>query len=169
LLIDLDKPTTQRRFAKIIGVSEAAVSQMVARGLLDKDQSLGAWLLSYCEDIREKAAGRAAVGDLDLATERAALARASREKIDLQNAVTRKQLAPVSLIEEVLARAGARVAGVLDAVPGTIKRRFPDLPAEVRMVIKTEVAKARNIAAHMSPDDLVEDDDAVEKMAEGAD
>jgi terminase small subunit / prophage DNA-packing protein len=168
-LIDLEKPTSQRRFAQIIGVSEAAVSQMVARGLLEKEQTLGQWLLAYCEDMREKAAGRAAAGDLDLATERAALARASREKIDLQNAVTRRELAPVSVLEEVLAKAGARIAGVLDAVPGAIKRRAPELPAEIRMVITTELAKARNIAADLSLDDLVEDDAAVEKMAEGSD
>jgi terminase small subunit / prophage DNA-packing protein len=161
---------TQKEIAEHLDLDQSQVSRLCAEMGIDwKAAGMGEIRVLYIRKLREQAAGRATTGDLDLASERAALARASREKIDLQNAVTRKQLAPVSLIEEVLARAGARVAGVLDAVPGTIKRRFPDLPAEVRMVIKTEVAKARNIAAHMSPDDLVEDDDAVEKMAEGAD
>jgi phage terminase Nu1 subunit (DNA packaging protein) len=55
--------------------------------------------VAYIRRLREQAAGRAAVGDLDLAGERAALAKAQRERIEMQNAVTRGELAPVVLQE----------------------------------------------------------------------
>ena len=103
--------------------------------------------VAYITELREQAAGRAAAGDLDLATERAGLARAQREKIEMQNAVTRRELAPVALLEEVLAKAGSRVAGILDAIPGMIKRRVAGLSSNDIELIAVEVARARNIAA----------------------
>ncbi|KFB74349.1 MAG: Phage DNA packaging protein Nu1 [Candidatus Accumulibacter phosphatis] len=91
---------------------------------------------------------------MDLATERALLARAQRERIDLANAVTRRELAPVILIEQVLARAGSKVAGILDGIPGMIKRRVDTLSGSDLALIAAEIARARNVAAAVSLDDL---------------
>jgi terminase small subunit / prophage DNA-packing protein len=160
-LISLDEQTTQRRFALLVGVSEKTVSLLLDRGVLARDATLGEWLRAYCAHMREKAAERAACGDLDLATERAALARSMREKIDMQNLQTRRRFAPPRVLDAVLAATGRRVAGVLDCAHLEIARRMPDLPAEARAVIKTEIAKARDIAAGMSLRML--DDDAADE------
>ncbi len=149
---------TQKAFGEMVGVSQPAVSDLVARGVLKAGDSAGAWLLSYCGNLREVAAGRVASGDLDLAAERARLARAQADKIEMQNAERRRELAPAYLIEEVLAKAGAKVAGILDAIPGAIKRRELNLSAESVKVIQTEIAKARNMAAAVSLDDLADDE-----------
>ncbi|WP_349609122.1 terminase small subunit [Cupriavidus sp. DF5525] len=112
-------------------------------------------LLAYCSHLRETAAGRASEEEgLDLVTERARLAKEQADRIALQNEVTRRELAPVHLIEQVLSQAGARVAGILEAIPGMLKRRLPSLSADDVELITREVAKARNIAAAVTLDDL---------------
>ena len=139
-------------------MSQQAASQWLERLGIDwKTAFLDEIREAYITELREQAAGRAASGDLDLATERAGLAKAQREKIEMQNAVTRRELAPVVLIEEVLAKAGGRVAGILDAIPGMIKRRVSGLSSNDIELIAVEVARARNIAAAVSLNDLNEE------------
>ncbi|WP_211160133.1 terminase small subunit [Aromatoleum aromaticum] len=136
------------------------MSDLLARGVLTADGSGGQWLHDYCAHLREIAAGRATNGDLDLAGERARLAKEQADKVAMQNAVTRGELAPVGLIEEVLAKAGARAAKILDTIPGTIRRREPSLSADTIATIARDIAKVRNIAASVSLADLREDDQA---------
>nr|WP_299067004.1 terminase small subunit [Accumulibacter sp.] len=112
--------------------------------------------IGYIRHLREIAAGRATDGSLDLATERAMLARSQRERIDLANAVTRRELAPVVLIEQVLAKAGSKVAGILDGIPGMIKRRVATLTSAEIALITAEIARARNIAAAIRLEDLAD-------------
>lgn len=157
-MIDLSKEAKQKDFAKVIGVSAAAVSGMVDAGIIQAGETLGQWILSYTSHLRERAAGRAGSGDLDLVAERAALARAQRDKIEMQNAVTRGELAPVMLIEQVLTKAAAKCAGVLDAIPGMVRRRVPKLESAEIDLIAGEVAKARNTIAALSLDDLLDEE-----------
>lgn len=148
----------QQVIAEHLDLSQGAVSQWMDRLGIDwRTATLDDIRVRYIRELREQAAGRAAAGDLDLATERAGLARAQREKIEMQNAVTRRELAPAVLIEEVLAKAGGKVAGILDAIPGALRRRLPGLPTELIDLVRVEVAKARNIAAAVSLDDLRDD------------
>jgi len=138
-----------------LDLSQAAVSALMAELGIDwKAASLNEIRVAYIRRLREQAAGRAAVGDLDLAGERAALAKAQRERIEMQNAVTRGELAPVVLIEEVLTKAASKTAGILDAIPGMVRRRVPQLTADDIDLIAGEVAKARNMVAAMSLADL---------------
>ena len=157
-MIDLSVIVTQKQFGEMVGISQPAVSDLLMRGVLADGATAGDWLLDYCRNLREHAAGRAASGDLDLAAERAALARAQREKIEMQNAVTRGELTPTVLLEQVLARAAAKIAGVLDAIPGMVRRRVPTLTADDADLIAGEVAKVRNTVAVMSLADLSIDD-----------
>ncbi len=146
---------TQQEIAEHLDLSQPAVSQLMEQLGIDwKTESLADIRIIYIRRLREQAAGRAALGDLDLAGERAALAKAQRERIEMQNAVTRKELAPVSLIEEVLTRAASKVAGILDAIPGMVRRRVPTLNADEIELISGEVAKARNTVAAISLSDL---------------
>jgi phage terminase Nu1 subunit (DNA packaging protein) len=151
---ELAEHFTQQQFADVVGITQQRVSSLFSRGILGPDMTLQEGIAAYCASLREQAAGRAAEGDLNLAAERARLARAQREKIEMQNAVKRRELAPLSLLEETLAKAGAKVAGVLDAIPGMLRRRNPDLTAADLDVIAKEIAAARNVAAAISIDDL---------------
>lgn len=157
-MIDLDKKLTQARFAQLVGVTQPAVSSLIARGVIAAGDTAGNWLLSYCGHLREEAAGRAASDGLDLASERARLAAAQADKLEMELAVTRAELAPVVVIEQVLVRAGVKVAAVLDAVPDTLKRQLPDLSDDQVDIIRREIARARNAVAVLSLEDIEEAD-----------
>ena len=154
---------TQQGIAEHLDLSQGQVSRWLDQLGIDwKLASLDEIRVAYIRELREQAAGRAAAGDLDLATERAGLAKAQREKIEMQNAVTRRELAPVVLIEEVLAKAGAKVAGILDAIPGMLKRRCAGLTSGDIDLVAAEIARARNMAATVSLDDLCDEAPTVE-------
>lgn len=157
---------TQAAFGQLVGVSQQAIGNLVGRGVIDSSMTGQAMLHAYCSHLRETAAGRQAGGDLDLVAERAMLAKAQRERIEMQNGVTRGELAPVVLIEEVLSKAGSRIGGIFDAIPGAVKRRVPSLSSEEIGNIEKEIAKARNIVAAISLDDLREPDEDAEPVAQ---
>ncbi len=164
----------QQEIADHLDMSQQAVSQWLDKLGIDwKSATLDDIRVAYIRSLREQAAGRIASGDLDLATERAGLAKAQRERIEMQNAVTRRELAPVILIEEVLAKAGSKVAGILDAIPGMIKRRVSTITSADLELIAGEVARARNIAAAISLEDLADEaqagDDGITAFTEASD
>lgn len=171
-MIDQQARMSQAAFGDLVGISQPAVSDLVTRGVITAGEPASVWLKQYCRHLREQAAGRQAAGELDLATERAALARAQREKVEMQNAVTRRELAPVALLEQVLSKVGRQIAGILEAIPVQLKRRS-ELSSEDLDFITREVVKARNQAAGISLADLAEDDDArdtdTEDVAHGLD
>lgn len=145
----------QQDIADHLDLSQGAVSQWMDRlGIDYRNAPLDDIRVAYIRELREQAAGRLTAGDLDLAEERAKLARAQREKIEMQNAVMRRELAPVVLIEEVLAKAGSKVAGILDTIPGMLKRRCAALTSADIDLVALEVARARNLAAAVSLSDL---------------
>lgn len=151
----LDKRITQTEFGALVGVSRQAIGDLVKRGVLDMSEPASKCLVKYCAHLREVAAGRSSGDDdLDLVTERARLASEQADKIAMQNAVTRQELAPVHVVEDVLAKAGAKVAGILDTIPGIIQRRVPSLRATDIDLIRREIAKARNVAAAVNIGDL---------------
>src|SRR5471032_3329577 len=163
--MNLNGPATQSAFGDLVGISQQAVSDLIKRDVLAVGQPALTWLHAYCAHLREQAAGRAAAGDLDLAAERAALARAQRERIEMQNAETRRESAPVVLLELAVASIGRKIAAVLEAIPIKIKRRSKNLSAEDIEIITAEIVKARNIAALAQFD--MEDPDGSKRDNEG--
>ena len=147
----------QSEVADHLDLSARSVRELETKLPLPPDYTLSAFRVAYIRHLREVAAGRASTGDLDLATERAGLAKEQKERVAMQNAVTRRELAPVILLEQVLARAGSKVAGILDGIPGMIKRRVASLTAADIAMISAEIARARNIAAAVRLEDLQED------------
>jgi phage terminase Nu1 subunit (DNA packaging protein) len=143
-VVDLGNTTTQKEFSELIGVSEAAVSGMISRGVIKIGQPLGEWLIGYCTHIREQAAGRAAKGDLDLATERAALAREQRVRIELQNAVTRREQGPIEAMEDGLADLLAKVGKQLDTIPAKLRIASDKLTADDLDIVSSVIASVRN-------------------------
>lgn len=145
----------QAEIADHLDISDRRVRELAVEwGIDSKSIALATWRVRYIRHLREQAAGRATEGDLDLATERARLAKEQADKIGMQNAITRRELAPSYLLEEVLAAAGGKVAAILDAIPGAIRRRNQSLTAVDIETIASEIAKARNIAAAITLEEL---------------
>lgn len=90
-------------FGALVGVSRQAVVDAAGRGVVSEGMTARAMLLAYCSHLREMAAGRGASSGADLAAERAALAIAQRERVELQNAVTRGELVRAAVVERELA------------------------------------------------------------------
>lgn len=142
----LDQVISQAEFAQIIGVSEARVSQLIAEDVIVRGDTVSAWLLGYCERLRDAAAGRGSMGggELDLVQEKAKLARAQTEGVELKNSVARGEYAPITLLAEVLAVASQTVVERFEQLPGQLKRVCPDLPDDAREQVMTTIAAARN-------------------------
>lgn len=142
----LDQTVSQSEFAQMIGVSEARVSQLVSEGIIVRGDTAHEWLIGYCERLRDQAAGRAGSesGGLDLVQERAALAREQRIAQALKNDVARGEYAPIGLLTDVLATAGAAVVDRFEQLDGALRKACPDLPDEARTTIMTVIASARN-------------------------
>jgi phage terminase Nu1 subunit (DNA packaging protein) len=164
-------PCRQADFGALVGISQQAVSDLVSKGVLVDGDPLGVWLLAYCARLREQAAGRmgSEIGGLDLAQERAALAREQRMGIEIKNAVLRGEFAPIQLLAEVLASASQAVAERFDHLPGMLKKAAPELQDAARDQVMTIIATARNewvrdtaqlvTAKIMADDDLLPADD----------
>jgi phage terminase Nu1 subunit (DNA packaging protein) len=146
--VSLDQPCTQAAFGELVGVSQPAVSDMVARGLLQPGQTAGQWLHAYCAHLREQAAGRGADGEL--AFQRSELARVNRERAEIKLALERRQYAPVAVIEQVLATVGRKIVGVLEPLHVNLHRQCPALTPEDLKIIQTEVSRACDVAASAS-------------------
>jgi phage terminase Nu1 subunit (DNA packaging protein) len=166
MVIDLSQPMRQTDFGELVGVSQQAISDLVNKGVLDHGQPAGAWLLAYCTRLREQAAGRLgdAPGGLDLAQERAALAREMRVGHALNNAIKCGQYASIELLAQVLAAASQTVAERFEHLPGMLRRTCPDLPIAAVEQVVTLIAAARNDWVRGTQElvvrDLLSDDDS---------
>lgn len=152
----LNVAVAQAEFGEMVGISQQAVSDLMARKVISDGQTAGQWLLAYCAQLREVAAGRGADGDL--AYQRAELARVARERNEIQLAKDRKEFAAVSLLELVCAHIGRSVAGLLEPLPGEIHKLCPALtPDDVRRIQLT-VSKACDVAVSASIAELDDPD-----------
>lgn len=141
----LDDPITHEAFADIVGVSQQAVSEMVATGILPRTGTGRDWLHAYCKRLRDKAAGRD--NDSILAQERAALARAQRVGQEMKNAIVAKQYAPIGLMSKLLAEAAQSAVEHLDKLPSVLRMTCPDLPFAARKSLDKALTDARNEVA----------------------
>lgn len=143
----LGQPGTQEQFAALVGISQPAVSDLVASDVLKRGATLQEWLHAYCARLREQAAGRAGAGDLKLAEERALLAREQRIAAAMKNQVRARELAPVALLEAVLAKTCQQISSFLDSIPNELRQRSDRLTAEDLALVRSIVSTARNVAA----------------------
>ena len=155
----LSQSMTQEQFGDLVGVSQPVVSELLSRGVLQAGQPAATWLRAYTKHLREQAAGRGADGEL--ARERARLAREQADRIAMDNAVNRRELAPVSVLELVLAKMAGDVGSLLQGLVPRLRRRV-ELPGEALRILDEEVSKARNRAAAMTLADADEEQDEEE-------
>jgi terminase small subunit / prophage DNA-packing protein len=155
--MDLTQPCTQEDFARLVGISQPAVSDLMARGLLGRGQSAQTWLHAYTAQLREQAAGRGADGEL--AMRRAQESATRNELLQIKLKKAREEYAEVALLELVLASVGKRMSSLLEPLPSRIKMLVPSLTAEDLKQIDAVITEARNIAASASLAVLTEDRD----------
>lgn len=145
-MIDLNAAMVQAELADLVGVTKQAISAAVTEGKIPAGLTLGETLRAYCARLREQAAGRmgSEVGPLDLAQERAALARSQRHVNEAKLEISRGTYAAVSVLSNVLASASAAVVERFDQLPAQLKRACPDLPDAARAQVMELLANARN-------------------------
>jgi len=151
-VINFSNVIEQKAFAEIIGVSGKTVSELKSKGIIVEGKPAGEWLHRYCSHIREQAAGRATIGDLDLATERAGLAREQRLRLEMQNAVTRREFGPIIQMELGLADVLSMVASKLDTIVGKLKKRSDVLTSDDLDIVSQVIADVRNDIADTAID-----------------
>lgn len=174
-----DRHPTQAEAAAHLDLSERSVRELEDKLGLPADYSLDHLRVAYIRHLREIAAGRSsATGQaLDLAAERAALAREQRIGQAMKNAVARGDYAPIGLLADVLSAAASGVVDRFDQLDGALKKACPELPDDARQALHKVIASARNewvrataslVAARLDEtteegdgsDDLYSDDEA---------
>ena len=139
---------TQADCGQVVGITQQAVSDLMARRVIADGQTLGQWLLAYCRHLRD--VGRARGADTGLAHQRAEQARVSRERNELQLASDRRRYAPIGVLELVCAHVGQSVAAVLASLPTDIDTACPGLTPAAREFIRATVDKARLATSSVS-------------------
>ncbi len=131
--MNLDDAITQKAFADLVGLSEARVSQLASDGVLVRGDTCRAWLLAYCERLRDQAAAR--LGNtpdgLDLVQERAMLARHQGGMAELKLAEMRGELIRTDAVRAAWA---ARIVSTREALLQIPARIAPVLAAENDLV-----------------------------------
>lgn len=146
MLIDLDAPATQEAVGEIVGVSQQAISALVAGGFIPAGLSTGQMIQAYCQRLRDQAAGRlgSSPDGLDPVQENAALKRAQREGVEIKNAVMRGEFAAIKLLAATLADASQAVAERFEQLPGQLRKACPELPPAAVDQVVSVIASARN-------------------------
>ena len=120
---------TQREVAEHLGVSQPVVAKLVAAGVFQPTGARGGLDLDACRRaylgrLREEAAGRAAHGgaegepeELDLVAERARLAAAQADRIEMENHQTRGLVIPIEIASRMLGETLGKVRTRLLAIP----------------------------------------------------
>jgi len=150
----------QADIAEHLDLSDRSVREFLTGAGLDHKQcTLDEIRKSYIRQLREQAAGRAAAGDLDLATERALLAREQRMRIEMQNMTDRKQLIPADQLEPKLKAAFVSAReNLLDAVSRLARELTEDQREREAMLQAEFEAFLHRLADWAHADQDVEDD-----------
>ena len=86
-----------------------------------------------------------AAAKLEEITERA-------ENLAIKNALLRKEVAPIKVLEEAIGKVCAQISAILESIPVNVKRRNAKLEASDIEIIKEEIVKCQNIAASATID-----------------
>ena len=141
--IELAAQPTQAEFASLMGVTQPAISAMMADRRLPQN---GTWLeliRAYVGQLRKTAAGPGEEVS-ELARQKTLLIKAQTEAQDLKNAVARGEYAPIGILADVLALASSAIVDRLDQLEGQLRKACPDLPDDAKTTVQSVIAAARN-------------------------
>jgi phage terminase Nu1 subunit (DNA packaging protein) len=153
--MQLHQPCTQAEFGELLGITQQAVSGMVASGTLIPGDTLKGWLQKYTAHLREKAAGR----DSELSRQRALDTEVSRKIKEITLAEKMRESIHVGVIDMVLASVGRAASAKLEQLPGQLRRLCPELSPAAVALMQREIAAACDLAVAASLDVLAEPDE----------
>jgi phage terminase Nu1 subunit (DNA packaging protein) len=139
----LGLPCTQQQLADLVGITQSAISRHITAGHIPSSATALEQLRTYLAHLAAEAARQRGDGLLSLPAERAALARAQREMVELKNAAALAEYAPTALLREVLATVSAAMVAHIDQLAGQIDQAAPDLPESARATVLAIIASAR--------------------------
>jgi phage terminase Nu1 subunit (DNA packaging protein) len=156
-------PATPGRIASFEGVSAGGADKLRAQKVFNTNtDSLLAALRKIATYRKGVASGRGQVvalneddeeGELiDATREKALLARVQRERIELQNAMTRRESAPVALLEMALAEAGNRVQDVFREAIVATRRNAEAFGPEVVDLVQAAFDRALTTCSEVKLD-----------------
>lgn len=140
----LGQPCTQQELADLVGVTQSTISRHVTAGHVPRDGTALEQLRAYLAHLEAEAARQNGDGLLSLPAERAALARAQREMVEMKNEAMRGEYAPAELLREVLAMASAAMVTNIDQLAEQIDQAVPELPTPARETVLVVIASARS-------------------------
>lgn len=155
---------TQAEFGELVGITQSAVSEFIRRKVIPCEGKgripLGPALLAYCAHMRAVASGHVSEdGDLDLTAERARKAKEEADKLEMENALRRRQLLDRSDVDAAVAGAFARVRARLLNVPSKVAPMVaPDAPAEAEAAIRDAIYEGLRELSETTVSDLCGDD-----------
>ena len=128
----LPETCTAAEFSNLIGVAIRNVRDLAAKGVMVPGKKRGEFLtgpslLAYVEDMRNKAAGRATANGVNLADERALLAREQRIEQERKNKVAAGEMISVDEAKEGWSRIGAAFRSAVLGLPSRIRAVVPSL------------------------------------------
>lgn len=141
------QPETQDEIAHYLDISDRRLRELLAEwGISHKTTPIDDLRVRYIRKLREEAAGRQSqdANGLDIVQEGAALKREQRIRLELQNAVTRGEYAPIDALGDALAKSIEVMVAELDQIDGLIAQLAPDTPEALRLAILNCVTTARN-------------------------
>ena len=162
--MNLDNTCTQQAFADLVGIGQPAVSDMLARGVIQPGQTARQWILDSFTHLREQAAGRGADGEL--AANRAKESFTRNQLLERKLKRDREETTEVEVLEVVFSSVGRTIVAILEPLANTLHKRIPTLSPEDLKFIQGEVSKACDRAASASLAMLTVDDEAAAEVTE---
>lgn len=139
----LDEVCNQAATAAVCGLTEAAVSHLVADAVFDLTDTLQERIAKIVRHRGELAARRGAQPN----SQRDRVLRAQAEKLERENAVREGQLIPAEQLTRALSDVAGQAIPILEALPGRIRMANPDTSVAVLKTVEVEIVKLRNLWA----------------------
>lgn len=146
--------------SELLGVTERQIERYMADPenpipIYQRGTGRGSAHLFSLHDVHEwdkrKTLSGLSVGDdgqiYDYESERARLTKEQADAQEMKNALQRRDVVGIEVLESFCIRLGSEIGSVLDAAILNVKRTCPDLRAEQLGAVEREITKARNRAA----------------------
>src|SRR3990167_538889 len=128
----MPKDTTQEQFAKLVGITQPAVSQLMRKGVLTRGGSIGQWLQQYLANLREQAAAHKSTNNQhDLMESRALLALEQKKHYEIQNAKRLSELIPLEPMARTYEQIFSDVRRRLLTLGRKFRSQWPDISLNV--------------------------------------
>lgn len=155
---------TQAEIGTYIGLSDRSVRQLMKEGIIPNKSGrsgydLQACVLAYVQHLRAQGqrensgfvpADPDDISGINSTYQDARLVKLRADHLEEKLKIMRKQNVPVEAIEYVLSRVAAELRGLLDPLPGQVKKQMPALSAQAVDELKKAVTKAGNVCSRVT-------------------